>query len=29
LDDKKREVRSAAVKCRAKWLEIDEAGDDE
>ncbi|KAJ4338848.1 hypothetical protein N0V95_007946 [Ascochyta clinopodiicola] len=29
LDDKKREVRSAAVKCRAKWLEIDEAGDDD
>ena len=29
LDDKKREVRSAAVKCRAKWLEIDEAGDEE
>ncbi|KAH6638380.1 MMS19 nucleotide excision repair protein-like protein [Boeremia exigua] len=29
LDDRKREVRSAAVKCRAKWLEIDEAGDDE
>jgi DNA repair/transcription protein MET18/MMS19 len=29
LDDKKREVRSAAVKCRAKWLELDEAGDDE
>lgn len=29
LDDKKREVRSAAVKCRAKWLDIDEAGDDD
>ncbi len=29
LDDKKREVRSAAVRCRAKWLEIDEAGDDD
>lgn len=29
LDDKKREVRSAAVKCRAKWLEVDEAGDDD
>jgi DNA repair/transcription protein MET18/MMS19 len=29
LDDKKREVRSAAVRCRAKWLEIDEAGDEE
>ncbi|KAJ4406667.1 hypothetical protein N0V91_004357 [Didymella pomorum] len=29
LDDKKREVRSAAVRCRAKWLEMDEAGDDD
>ena len=29
LDDKKREVRSAAVKCRARWSDIDEAGDDE
>ncbi|KAF2133017.1 ARM repeat-containing protein [Dothidotthia symphoricarpi CBS 119687] len=29
LDDRKREVRSAAVKCRAKWLEVDEAGDDD
>lgn len=28
LDDGKREVRSAAVKCRAKWLEADEADDD-
>ncbi|KAK7182163.1 hypothetical protein DPSP01_012975 [Paraphaeosphaeria sporulosa] len=29
LDDAKREVRSAAVKCRARWLEVDEAGDDD
>ncbi|XPS93767.1 hypothetical protein M3J09_003108 [Ascochyta lentis] len=29
LDDRKREVRSAAVKCRAKWLEMDEAGDED
>ncbi|KAF1975668.1 ARM repeat-containing protein [Bimuria novae-zelandiae CBS 107.79] len=29
LDDGKREVRSAAVRCRAKWLEVDEAGDDD
>ena len=29
LDDKKREVRSAAVKCRTKWLDIDEVGDDD
>lgn len=29
LDDGKREVRSAAVKCRARWLEVDEAGDDD
>jgi DNA repair/transcription protein MET18/MMS19 len=28
LDDGKREVRSAAVKCRAKWLEADEPDDD-
>ncbi|KAJ4372079.1 hypothetical protein N0V83_003852 [Neocucurbitaria cava] len=28
LDDRKREVRSAAVKCRAKWLEADEPDDD-
>ncbi|KAJ4988084.1 hypothetical protein SVAN01_06496 [Stagonosporopsis vannaccii] len=28
LDDRKREVRSAAVKCRAKWLDIDEADDE-
>ncbi|KAF2442495.1 ARM repeat-containing protein [Karstenula rhodostoma CBS 690.94] len=29
LDDGKREVRSAAVKCRARWLQVDEAGDDD
>lgn len=29
LDDGKREVRSAAVKCRARWLEVDEVGDDD
>lgn len=29
LDDGKREVRSAAVRCRARWLEVDEAGDDD
>lgn len=29
LDDGKREVRSAAVRCRAKWLDVDEAGDDD
>ncbi|KAF1936874.1 ARM repeat-containing protein [Clathrospora elynae] len=28
LDDRKREVRSAAVKCRAKWLDADEPDDD-
>ncbi|KAF1842703.1 ARM repeat-containing protein [Cucurbitaria berberidis CBS 394.84] len=28
LDDRKREVRSAAVRCRAKWLEADEPDDD-
>ncbi|KAF1829812.1 hypothetical protein BDW02DRAFT_634157 [Decorospora gaudefroyi] len=28
LDDPKREVRSQAVKCRAKWLEADEAEDE-
>lgn len=28
LDDGKREVRSAAVKCRAKWLIVDEEDDD-
>lgn len=29
LDDGKREVRHAAVRCRARWLEVDEAGDDD
>ena len=29
LDDKKRAVRLEAVKCRAKWIELDEAGDDD
>ncbi|KAF1959225.1 ARM repeat-containing protein [Byssothecium circinans] len=29
LDDPKREVRYAAVKCRARWLDVDEAGDDD
>jgi len=29
LDDGKREVRSAAVKCRARWLKVDEAGDED
>jgi DNA repair/transcription protein MET18/MMS19 len=28
LDDAKREVRSAAVKCRAKWLGVDDEDDD-
>ncbi|KAH8732914.1 MMS19 nucleotide excision repair protein-like protein [Phaeosphaeriaceae sp. PMI808] len=28
LDDKKREVRGAAVRCRAKWLGIDEEDDE-
>ncbi|KAF2035978.1 ARM repeat-containing protein [Setomelanomma holmii] len=28
LDDGKREVRSAAVKCRAKWLLVDEEDDE-
>jgi DNA repair/transcription protein MET18/MMS19 len=28
LDDGKREVRSAAVRCRAKWLEADEPDDE-
>jgi DNA repair/transcription protein MET18/MMS19 len=28
LDDGKREVRSAAVKCRAKWLDADEPDDE-
>lgn len=29
LDDRKREVRSAAVRCRATWLNVDEVGDDD
>jgi DNA repair/transcription protein MET18/MMS19 len=29
LDDKKRNVRLEAVKCRSKWIELDEAGDDD
>ena len=29
LDDRKREVRWMAVRCRAKWLGVDEAGDDD
>ena len=28
-DDPKRGVRSEAVRCRAKWIEMDEAGDEE
>ncbi|QDS68336.1 hypothetical protein FKW77_010702 [Venturia effusa] len=28
-DDKKRGVRSEAVRCRAKWIELDEAGDED
>jgi DNA repair/transcription protein MET18/MMS19 len=28
-DDAKRGVRSEAVRCRAKWIELDEAGDEE
>jgi DNA repair/transcription protein MET18/MMS19 len=28
LDDPKREVRSVAVKCRAKWLTVDDEDDD-
>ena len=28
LDDGKREVRSTAVRCRAKWLSVDEEDDD-
>jgi DNA repair/transcription protein MET18/MMS19 len=28
LDDPKREVRSVAVKCRAKWLSVDDEDDD-
>jgi DNA repair/transcription protein MET18/MMS19 len=29
LDDRKREVRWQAVRCRAKWLDVDEVGDDD
>ncbi|CAI6277269.1 unnamed protein product [Periconia digitata] len=29
LDDRKRDVRTAAVKCRARWLEVDEVDDDD
>lgn len=29
LDDKKRLVRAEAVRCRSKWLELDEVGDEE
>jgi DNA repair/transcription protein MET18/MMS19 len=29
LDDGKREVRHAAVRCRTTWLEVDEVGDDD
>jgi DNA repair/transcription protein MET18/MMS19 len=29
LDAGKRSVRAEAVRCRSKWLELDEAGDDE
>ncbi|PSN63020.1 ARM repeat-containing protein [Corynespora cassiicola Philippines] len=29
LDDKKREVRASAVRCRATWLDVDEVGDDD
>jgi DNA repair/transcription protein MET18/MMS19 len=29
LDDKKRAVRLEAVRCRTKWIELDEAGDDD
>ncbi|OCL11928.1 MMS19 nucleotide excision repair protein-like protein [Glonium stellatum] len=29
LDDKKRGVRAEAVRCRARWLEVDEVGEDE
>jgi DNA repair/transcription protein MET18/MMS19 len=28
LDDKKREVRSVAVKCRARWLSVDDEDDE-
>jgi DNA repair/transcription protein MET18/MMS19 len=29
LDDSRRTVRLEAVRCRAKWIELDEAGDDD
>lgn len=29
LDDKKRDVRSEAVRCRSVWIEMDEAGDED
>lgn len=29
LDDRRREVRYAAVRCRTQWLEVDEVEDDE
>ncbi|KAF2786351.1 MMS19 nucleotide excision repair protein-like protein [Melanomma pulvis-pyrius CBS 109.77] len=29
LDDRKREVRWQAVRCRTKWLDVDEVGDDD
>ena len=29
LDDKRRAVRSEAVRCRSKWIELDEAGVDD
>ncbi|KAF1996817.1 MMS19 nucleotide excision repair protein-like protein [Amniculicola lignicola CBS 123094] len=29
LDDRKREVRFCAVRCRARWLEVDEVGDED
>ncbi|KAF2187104.1 MMS19 nucleotide excision repair protein-like protein [Zopfia rhizophila CBS 207.26] len=28
LDDRKREVRGAAVRCRSRWMDVDEVGDD-
>jgi DNA repair/transcription protein MET18/MMS19 len=29
LDDRKRNVRAEAVRCRAKWIDLDEAGDED
>ncbi|KAF2674221.1 ARM repeat-containing protein [Microthyrium microscopicum] len=29
LDDRKRSVRSEAVKCRRKWIELDQVGDED